>query len=334
MRSSHAVTHPYQITRYFSQTPRAGNPKLTIGAVVAAIMTPYPFSFRIALTAIAAAASLAAPAAMANPFGTPGGKLLLTNGVSTVEGTSGGGLAPWATIAGNATDAGIGLSAHATIVELKDYDFQAAGISVGLWDRVELSYTRQNFNTNDIGALLGLGKDYAFNQDVFGAKVRLFGDLVYDNPLVPAVAIGAQYKRNRNGTIVRAIGAKDDDGIDYYATATKLFLSHSVLVNATVRATKANQLGILGFSGDRNDSYKLQFEGSVAYQLSRRFVIGGEYRMKPNNLGIAKEDDWFDAFAAYAINRNLTATMAYVDLGSIATVPKQRGVFFQLQASF
>lgn len=313
------------------------NNLLTIDLLILVAMT-YKIALQpLAITQIVTILSLvtltAAPA-MANPMGTPGGKLLLTNGVSTVDGASGGGLAPWATIAGNATDAGIGVSGHATIVELKSYDFQAAGVAVGLWDRVELSYTRQNFNTNDIGALLGLGKDYAFNQDVFGGKVRLFGDVVYDNPLVPAVAVGAQYKNNKNAAVVRAVGATKDDGVDYYVTATKLFLSHSVLVNATVRATKANQLGILGFGGDRNDSYKLQFEGSVAYQLSRRFVIGGEYRTKPDNLGIAKEDDWLDAFAAYAINRNLTATLAYVDLGSIATVSKQRGVFFQLQAGF
>ena len=31
------------------------------------------------------------------------------------------------------------------------------------------------------------------NQDVFGAKVRLFGDVVYGNTMVPQVAVGAQY---------------------------------------------------------------------------------------------------------------------------------------------
>jgi len=37
-----------------------------------------------------------------------GGKLLLTNGVSTIEGSGGGGIATWSTIAGNATEQGIG----------------------------------------------------------------------------------------------------------------------------------------------------------------------------------------------------------------------------------
>ncbi|MCP1470559.1 hypothetical protein J3E64_002247 [Sphingobium sp. OAS761] len=261
-----------------------------------------------------------------------GGKLLLTNGISSLEGASGGGLTPWAVIAGNETSDGIGLSAHGTLVEVKDYDYQSAGVAVGFRDRIEISYAHQNFNTNDIGTALGLGKDYAFSQDVIGAKIRVAGDLVYDH--LPAIAVGAQYKRNNNGTIVRAIGARDNEGVDYYASVSRLFLSRSILLSATARLTKANQLGILGFGGDLKDSHSLQFEGSAAWQLSRRLAIGGEYRSKPDNLGIAREDDWFDAFAAYAVKRHLTATLAYTDLGSVATVKGQRGIFLQLQAAF
>lgn len=263
-----------------------------------------------------------------------GGKLLLTNGISSLEGASGGGLTPWAVIAGNETKDGIGLSAHATIAEVKDYDFQSAGFSIGLFDRVELSYSRHNFNTNEIGAALGLGANYAFDQDVVGAKVKLTGDLVYGSASMPAIAIGAQYKKSRDAAVVRAVGATNDEGVDYYVSASKLFLAHSILASATLRATKANQLGLLGFGGDENSDYSLEVEGSLAWQISRRFAIGGEYRTKPDNLGIAREDDWFDLFGAYAINRNLTAAVAYTDLGSIATVDKQRGVLFSLQAAF
>lgn len=287
-----------------------------------------------ACAALAALLAVAAPAASKDL--QTGGKLLLTNGISSLEGSAGGGLTPWAVIAGNETrdGVGVGVAAHATIVELKDYDYQSAGIAVGLFDRLELSYARQDFNTNEIGAALGLGQDYAFDQDVFGAKLRLAGDLVYGPALMPAVAVGLQYKHNRNGAVVRAIGAASENGVDIYASASKLFLSKSILLNLTARLTKANQLGLLGFGGDKHDGYSLQVEGSAAWQLSRRFAIGAEYRAKPDNLGIAREDDWYDAFAAYAINRHLTATVAYTDLGSIATVPGQRGVFLQLQAGF
>lgn len=289
---------------------------------------------KIAALALATtfAFTLSAPYdALARPLRN-GGKLLLTNGISSLEGASGGGLTPWAVVAGNETSDGIGLSGHGILVEVKDYDYQSAGVAIGVRDRLEISYAHQDFNTNDIGIALGLGKNYAFSQDVIGAKLRLAGDLVYDR--MPAVAVGVQYKKNNNGAIVRAVGAKDDEGIDYYASVSRLFLSRSILLSATVRLTKANQLGLLGFGGDKKDDYGVQFEGSAAWQLSRRFAVGGEFRSKPDNLGIAREDDWFDAFAAYALNRHLTATIAYADLGSIATVKGQRGLFLQLQAAF
>ncbi|WP_448501004.1 DUF3034 family protein [Sphingomonas sp.] len=276
--------------------------------------------------------AIAVPAAAEELRG--GGKLLLTNGISTVEGTSGGGLTPWATIAGNATKDGIGAQAAITGAELADYDFRVYSAAIGAFDRVELGYARQVFDTNRIGGALGLGNDYKLEQDIWSAKLRVAGDMVYGTPLMPAIAVGAQYKKSLNADVVRLLGARETEGVDLYVSATKLFLSHSVLVNATARWTKANQNGLLGFGGDTSNQRDVHFEGSIAYQLSRRFVIGGEYRSKPDKLGIAREDDWFDAFAAYALNRHVTATIAYTDLGSIATVDGQRGVLFQLQAGF
>ena len=263
-----------------------------------------------------------------------GGKLLLTNGVSTIEGTSGGGVATWATIGGRETDRGIGLSGHVTLIELPDYGWQSHGFAVGIANRIELSYARQNFDTRDVGAALGLGQGYTLNQDVFGAKVRLFGDIVYGDPLLPQISVGVEHKRNRDTPVALAVGAAHGRGTDVTLSATKLFLSHSVLVNATARLTKANQGGLLGFGTAGNDDHSLQFEGSVAYQLSRRAVIGAEYRTKPDSLAIAREDDWWDLFAAYALTKQLTVTAAYVDLGSIATFPKQRGGFLSAQLAF
>ncbi|MEP9357267.1 DUF3034 family protein [Sphingomonas sp. KR3-1] len=281
----------------------------------------------------ALAACLLADPAFAQNDNRAGGKLLLTNGISTIEGASGGGLAPWATIAGNETKDGIGAQASVTAAELKSYDFRSYNAAIGIKDRVELSFARQSFNTNEIGGALGLGNDYAFDQDIFGAKVKLLGDMVYGPEMLPAVAVGVQYKRSRNAAIVKALGARRSEDADYYVSATKLLLRHSLLINTSVRLTRANQTGLLGFGG-RDDKYRFEFEGSAAYQFSRRFAIGAEFRSKPDNLAIAREDDWFDVFAAYAIDRNLTVTAAYTDLGSIATVKGQRGALIQLQTAF
>jgi len=262
------------------------------------------------------------------------GKLLLTNGITGIEGASGGGIASAATIAGNGTKDQIGLSAHLSIAEFPDYGLVTYGAAIGLYDRLELSYARQNFDTKGVGAALGLGYGFTLNQDIYGAKLRVLGDMVYGDPLLPQIAVGVQHKRNLDGGVTAAVGARNDSGTDFYVSATKLFLAQSLFANATLRYTKANQNGLLGFGGDLNGDYSLQFEGSLGYQFSRRLLVGGEYRTKPDNLSIAREDDWLDIFAAYAISRNITATAAYVDLGSVATAEDQRGGMLSVQAAF
>ncbi|MBB5744574.1 DUF3034 family protein [Brevundimonas variabilis] len=269
------------------------------------------------------------------PDSRTGGKLLLTGGVSSVEGAGGGGLATWAVTTGYGAEDGIGGNVHATYVSLPDYELRSVGAAVGLWDRVELSVARQEFDTGSTGALLGLGEGFTFTQDVVGVKVKLVGDAVYGQASwLPQVSIGVQHKSNDQGAVISAVGGRDDEGTDVYVAATKLFLSESLLVNGTVRWTKANQTGLLGFGGDRNDDYAPRFEGSVGYLLTRNLLVGAEYRTKPDNLGFAAEDDAFDLFAAYAFSKNVSLTAAYVDLGSIATFEDQRGLYLSLQVGF
>ena len=73
-------------------------------------------------------------------------------------------------------------------------------------------------------------------------------------------------------------------GTDIYLSATKLFLAQGILVNGTLRATKANQTGLLGFGAAGHDSYQIKPEISVAYLLSSSVAIGAEYRAKPDNF--------------------------------------------------
>jgi len=281
------------------------------------------------------AATLAAAGVASAAEIQTGGKLLLTGGFSSLEGGAGGGLSTWSVIAGNETDGGIGGKVHATYVEVPDYTLRSAGAALGLHDWIELSVARQEFDTGAAGAKLGLGKGFTFKQDIVGVKVRLLGDAVYEqDSWIPQVAIGAQFKKNNQGNIVRAVGGKDDSGVDYYAAATKLLLDKSLMLSGAVRLTKANQTGLLGFGGDKSDSYAAQFEGSAGLLLSKRLAVGAEYRSKPSNLGFAREDDWVDLFAAYAINKTVSVTAAYVDLGDIATFKDQRGIYISLQAGF
>lgn len=269
------------------------------------------------------------------PASRTGGKLLLTGGVSTIEGSGGGGLATWATTTGYGAGDGVGANVHASWVALPDYQFRTAGAAVGLWDRVELSLARQEFDTGKTGTTLGLGAGFTFTQDVIGAKLRLTGDAVYDQDRwMPQLAVGVQYKSNDQGAVIGAIGGVEDHDTEVYLAATKLFLAESILVNGTARLTRANQTGLLGFGGDLNADRSLQFEGSVGWLARRNLLVGAEYRTKPDNLSFAREEDWMDVFVAYAVNKNLSVTAAWTDLGSIATFDNQRGLYLSLQAGF
>ena len=274
----------------------------------------------------------------AEPVQTPtgtSGKLLLTGGVSQVEGAAGGGLVPWAVIGGYGTRDQIGGNAYYTRVDLSDYNLQSYGALVGIHDRVELSVSRQAFDTEAVGTALGLGHGFTIHQDTYGVKVRVAGDAVLEQDTwMPQVAVGVQFKHNDQGGLLRAIGAKSANGTDVYVSATKLYLAQSLLLNASVRFTKANQFGILGFGGDRHDRYKPQFEASAAYLLNRNLAIGAEYRTKPDNLGIAHEGDAWDAFIAWAPVKNVSLTVAYVDLGNIVIRDNQRGWYASLQVGF
>jgi len=274
------------------------------------------------------------------------GKILLTAGFADAEGAAGGGLVPWALITGYGSRDSFGANAHLTTVQLPDFDLKAYGVGVGLFDRVELSYTKHELDVTGT-ALDGLG----VKQDIFGLKLRLLGDAVYSQDLwIPQVAVGAEYKKNNglddggsvgNAALVnpKQLGADDDRGVDYYLSATKVFLAQSFLVNATVRYTNANQFGLLGFGGDRETGRSWEPEVTAAYLFNRRTAVGVEYRSKPENLSVDTEEDAWDAFVAWAPTKNLSLVAAYLNLGSIlgpvtGSTQKQDGLYLSFQAGF
>lgn len=299
----------------------------------------------------AATLALCSPWALADT-----GKLLLTGGVSSIDGAAGGGLTPWAVIGSNATAREIGASAAATRVSTQDYGLSVVGAAVGVFERLELSAAKQDFNAGPTAALAGLGvtPGQHIKMDIFGAKLRVAGDAVLDSDnWMPQIAVGLEHKRVHAGSmgpVLSALGAKDR-GTDVYVNATKLFLAQSLLVNGTLRYTKANQTGLLGFGGALGkDSYRLMPELSVAYLLRKDLAIGAEVRFKPNNLepvgnavfgansGALREDSWKDLFVAWAPSKNFSLTLAYVDLGRIApglvSGRKQTGGYLSAQIAF
>lgn len=281
------------------------------------------------------------------------GKLLLTGGVSSVEGAAGGGLTPWALIGSNATAGEVGASAFVSVVGTRDYGLKIYGAAVGINDRFELSLAQQDLDTKGTGTALGL-PGLHLKQTIFGAKVRVAGDAVLSSDTaMPQIALGVQYKTlgstGLDGTL-DALGARRQ-GVDVFVSATKLFLAQGILVNGTLRATKANQNGLLGFGatlGGASNRYTLQPEFSVAYLINKNLAIGAEYRFMRNRLATAgaaaglgdglNATDWKDVFIAWAPSKNLSLTLAYVDLGLIVPATtqsrKQTGYYLSAQVAF
>ena len=299
---------------------------------------PHRPGLRLAASALLLG-SLALPALAATD------KLALTGGVSSIDGAAGGGLTPWAVIGSNATAGQWGVSAFGTTVHTQDYRLHDAGIAIGWDERVELSIARQRFDTRATGTALGL-PGLVLKQDIVGVKVRLAGDAVLDSDrLMPAVTIGLQTKHTDAGGLASTLQSQGAslDGTDVYLSATKLLLAQSILVNATLRATKANQNGLLGFGGNAHRRHTLQPEVSLAWLLHRTVAVGAEYRRKPDNLNPSalgaglKEDAWTDVFVAWAPSKHFSLTAAWVDLGRI--VPgvqprRQSGAYVSGQLAF
>ncbi|MBU0893353.1 MAG: DUF3034 family protein [Gammaproteobacteria bacterium] len=286
------------------------------------------------------------------------GKLLLTGGVSTIAGSAGGGLTPWAVIGSNATAGEVGFSGYVTRAATQDYGLTGYGVAVGLHDRVELSLARQDFDASPAIALngvapFGITPGQHIKMDVIGIKVKVAGDAVLDaDSFIPQIAVGIEHKQTRPGSlgsVLDFLGTKTS-GTDVYVSATKLLLAQSLLVNGTLRYTNANQNGLLGFgsAAPGKNSRSLQPEFSIAYLINKNLAVGAEYRFKPNNLqalGAAaglgaglREDDWKDIFIAWAPNKNLSLTLAYVDLGRIApgvtNNRRQTGYYLSAQVAF
>ena len=260
-------------------------------------------------------------------------RLLATGGVVQIEGSGGGGLNPWALISGLETNSEVGASASCTYVRPQHYSLSSCGIAAGIRDRVELSYARQTFDLDDVAP----GK--SIRQDTVGAKLRVYGDAVYDQDRWwPQLSLGLQYKHNRDYDFIpKAIGARHSDGVDFYLALTKVFLAgpfgRTWLIDGNVRATRANQFGILGFGGDRSDAYSFVGEFSVASFVTDSVVAGVEYRQKPDKISAFREEDAKDVFVAWFPIKYVSLTAAYVDLGNIATHSGQAGWYIALQGT-
>ena len=251
------------------------------------------------------------------------GKIIATAGLSQVEGSGGGGVVPWATLVGYDSLSQTSATAYATRLSIDDFSLHSYGAALSFNDRVEVSLARLDLDVKP------LNTDIA--QTVAGVKIRLYGDVVYS--FWPQVSAGMQYKHLQDTLIATSLGVQHTTGTDWYFAATKVHLGmiagFNLVWNATLRYTDANQLGLLGFGNQHGHNRKMQAEGSAAVLLSDHLAIGIEYRQRPDNLAV-EESAIKDVFVTYIPSKFFNITLAWADLGGIAGLDNQQGIYLSL----
>lgn len=265
-----------------------------------------------------------------------GSRLLATAGASNIEGSAGGGIIPWTMLAGYGDTGEFGCAGAISRLSTDDYGLETAGLACSINNRIEVSVAEQALDLDGLRAPLGLPADQQLRQSVVGLKVRIVGDLLYGR--YGQLSVGVVHKANRDKALVRVAGATRTSDIEAYASAGKLFINGPFgqmgYVNAAVRWSRANQTGLLGFGGDIESNRTLRPEFAIAVLPRRDLALGFEYRRKPDNLSFAGEEDWSDLFVAWFPNKHFSLVVAWVNLGSVGTLPDQEGPYLSLAGSF
>ncbi|MES1933622.1 hypothetical protein T35B1_13508 [Salinisphaera shabanensis T35B1] len=257
-----------------------------------------------------------------------GSRLWATGGVTNVNGTAGGGITTWAVLNGYASDGESTLNLSTSTARVDDFNLQTLSVGFNWANRLAVTVAHNRLDVKPLAIDI--------RQQTVGLKLRLAGEALYDR--FGQYSVGMQYTHNADFGVPALLGAADNHGVDFYFAASKVFLAaianRNVIVNATARATRANQLGLLGFGSANDNSYELVGEVSAGLFLDRRWLIGAEYRQKPDKLDSVTEDDWKTLYLVYVPSRALAFTLAYVDLGRVAGFDDQTGYFLSLQTGF
>ena len=175
-------------------------------------------------------------------------------------------------------------------------DWTAIGGAETLFNRLELSYGRE---------VIAQDGQSTIHKENLGAKLLLIPENAGKKAWVPAVSVGTLYKSTDYATA-------NDAAFDYYIVATKLItqLPRPVLISGGVLSTKEQVTGVFGFNEERD----LTLFGNIDILPTSWLALGLEYKQGAQ-FDTFKNADYWDAHAAWFVNKNLTLVAAYVNAG-------------------
>lgn len=284
------------------------------------------YQYRIATGRLLSAVMISILVAAAQPAAAADGRLAGTGGVSSINGTGGGGLTGWATLASYADQGQNGFTGYISRADVDDFRLDVAGATATFSNRLELGAARQRFRIKAAGVDI--------DQVRYTAKWRVLGDLLYGAG--PQVSVAAEHGRLQDPATARALGARRDSDTEWIVSVANGWIDglfhRTTAININLRHGRANQFGILGYEGDDNDS-PWQLEASAVLFPFRDIAIGAEYRQKPDNLSAIAEDPARDFFVAWFPDKRFSLTAAWLDLGRIAGQADQQGYYLSLQVA-
>jgi len=175
-------------------------------------------------------------------------------------------------------------------------DWTTIAAAETFFNRLELSYGYETIAQDGQNTI---------HKDNLGAKLLLIPENAGNNAWVPAVSVGTLYKSTDYATA-------NDAAFDYYVVATKLItqLSRPVLISGGILSTKEQVTGVYGF----NDQRDLTLFGNIDVLPTSWLALGLEYKQGAT-FDTFKNADYWDAHAAWFVNKNLTLVAAYVNAG-------------------
>jgi hypothetical protein len=220
-----------------------------------------------------------------------------------------------------------------------DLNWVMVGGNITFFDRLELGLAFNYINIDEPASVAvdQLGLDLDNNLVALSGKLLL----VKESKWIPAISVGAIYKYTNfdNLELFEQEGEKmysNNEGVDFFAVASKTFfiplpnmdLPLPLFVNAGIKSTKGQQLGVVGFGNERDEvffaSTALLLPVDVLFPfISKKvglFFLGFEYvddvNVGENSLGPMKTKRMWDVHLVYDTCKHLSFILAYLNTGS------------------